>query len=535
MSLIPNIHPVFEGTPLPSPQVACAMDCVEKFIPKTQRKSPIFQKVNSLLCHYDNAWSDEEMRIYLTEIEEFFRSGAGTDFIILNWYSLLNWIQAGEYNWERAYTAGSFNSDFYSRYSMSTQDIWLSLSKTNDEAFNEDGFKYYEHFLNPYVGTNLIQRKLLEKVRGVDGEIIDWYQNGNITNAYSFQFAEFPGWDKAKVLIIGSKLLKNAESILISLKDENCPNRFILSHSFLDTDYLSDITSLRFEGVNICFQRYVSGNLTGFLDLFRIQKIYTKEHAQLIDYYIIRRLSDTLFLDDLLENRIYRTRTPDRPGRFVQLLPAWIPWENKWSAGVTWEDHYDWQGILIQRWVRMNMDNAEGVIPNWTSTDVWERWVNFTGNDILGDWFYNKPPASRNSYYEDRNHITGFGPDSGQSLYKPYIFSSKTRFFDEDANTFSGKKKVVLYWFNEDKTSENLELDGASTKFVFSQKTREDSSNYVKKIVDLGDLDVLEFNSTEHTNDANVNYWTELMYSENLLLDDEHNRTVFSKSERDPS
>ena len=519
----------------------CEMgNCVERFIPKNMRGTPLFDKIGELMCRYENTWSDLDLKMYLQTIDDFYRTGTG-GFKVLNWYSLMSWLEASEFNWTDNFAGGNGvgEEDFYSKYSLSTKDIWLSFSAANDNAFDEEGFNYYTWFLEPYVGTNLIQRKLLEKLDGIDGEVIDWYDNYNIINAYSFQFKEFPGWEKTKILIIGSKLLKNAESILISIKDANCPNRFILSHSFLDTDYLSDITALRFEGVDICFQRFVDGVVPQYADLFRIQKFYTKWHTEIIDYYHIKKLSVDFEMDDLVENKIYGTHTPDRPGRFVQMLPAWMPQgSNTWEAGVTWEDHYDWRSVTVTNLVRNFLDKEREPL-FWTDADVWGRWIGWTGDPE--EWVYNKPPSSQAEYYEDRNFITGFGPTSGRSLYEPIIFSRRQRIYDESASVFSGKKRIINYWLTEDELSKSLILDDTRVKVIYSEKTREDTSNHYYNVVTIWgnvpytvgasvpyELTVFDFNLSEHKNDTLVHYWDVLRYSDNLILDDKPTRIAYS-------
>lgn len=468
MAIIVNPHSAYVATASEVTE-ECDVGCVEKFIPKHLRENPLYEKVSQLMCYYENAWTDAELREYLTALEDFYRTGFG-GLQLLNWYSVINWIEAGDFTWNDDVADTGFSDDFYNKYSLSTQDIWLSLSAANKEEFNEDGFKYYSWFLEPYIGTSLIQKKLLEKLEDTDGTLVDWYETGGIINSYSFQFDEFPGWEKAKVLIIGSKLLKNAESILLSLKDENCPNRFILSHSHLDTDYLSDITAMQFEGVTICFQRYESRSVSDLMDLFDVRKTYIKEHAKLIDYFIIRRLSVDFVLDELQENKIYATRTPERPGRFVQLMPAWMPFNNTWSAGVTWEDHYDWTSIIVTNLVRNSLDKERFPL-TWTTADVWSRWIGWEGDPA--EWIYNKPPANVEEYYVDRNFITGFEPETERSLYKVMIHSNKIRDFDPEANATSNRSTIVNYWVEETQMSENLFMDEPLTKVVYSQNTQE--------------------------------------------------------------
>jgi len=516
VSIIINPHSAYVAS-ASEPLAKCEIGCVEKFIPKHLNDNPLFEKISYLMCYYENAWTDAEIRQYLSSAKEFYRTRLGNSQV-LNWFSLISWIEAQPNNWSDSFynngfgdigSAGS-SQDFYQKYSLSTKDIWLSFSSVNQSPFNEDGFNYYGYFIEPYIGTNLIQRKLLEKLELDNGEVIDWYNAQGIINSYSFQLEEFPGWDKTKILIIGSRLLKNAESILLSVKDKNCPNRFILSHSFLDMDYLSDITALQFEGVTICFQRYREDGIPS-VDLFKINKLYTKIHYELINYFIIRRLSVDLILDELLENKIFRTHTPNRKGKFVQLLPAWIPFNNTWSHAVTWEDHYDWQSIIVTNLIRKVIEKEREPL-YWTTQDIWGRWIGWEGDPA--EWIYNKPPLNRNDYYENSNFIAGFEPESGKSLFKPLVFSNKVREFLYWLDVDNPNQEIIRYWTEDFSLSETLFQDEPRSKTVYSNKIR--------------------WTPTNNYNQEIIRYWTEdFSLSETLFQDEPRSKTVYSNKIRE--
>ena len=240
-----NPHPAFPADETQLSSSDCDLGCIERFTPKRLRKNPLFKHVDYLSCFFENRWSDIEMLRYLEELRTFYRKNLNFGDQFLNWYTLISWLEASGFSWDNAVgkAFGIDNEDFYSRYDLSTKDIWLSMSAANGKAFNESGFDYYQWMIDPYIGTNLIQRKIIEKL-DLDAVVVDWYENKNIINAYNFTMKDFPGWEKAKLLIINSKLMKNAESILISLRDENCPHRLLLSDGgHLDRDFLSDISA----------------------------------------------------------------------------------------------------------------------------------------------------------------------------------------------------------------------------------------------------------------------------------------------------
>jgi len=537
-----NPHPPYDGndTVIDTRE----FNCVSRYIPNHLRENPLYKKVSELMCHYETKWTDAEIRMYLHEASEFFRTGDG-GLALLNWYSLINWVQAAPYDWYTQTTGAGFDSDdFYQKYPLSTKEIWLSMSAANKQDFNEDGFDYWQWTLEPYVGTNLIQRKLLEKLES-EAEIIDWYHNDNIVNAYEFLYDEFPGWEKAKLLIIGSKLLKNAESILISIKDSNCPNRFILSHSYLDTDYLSDITALKFEGVHICFQRYNSTLIKdGFEPLKDIWRLYTRIHKQMVEYFVIKKLSSDLILDDLRENKIFNTKYSVHKGKFVQLLPSTMFGTGKWDSGMTWEDHFEWGDINITNLVRVHLDKEREPL-YWDSGDTWDRWIGWEGDPE--DWTYMKPGCDRTQYYTDSNFITGFEPLTLRSFYKPLVKSKITRDYDETAFVFTNNKKVINMWGDPFILSKTLEFDNDVYKVVQSKYTREDTSNHYESNVNIwGDLDwsegvdiykltTLDNKVFEHITSSEAVAWDEYTSSGTLELDEEVYKTVYEKKTSEES
>ena len=442
-----NPHPPFPAPDAPTRETLCDLGCIERFTPKRLRDNELFKMIDYLGCYQDNMWTDEELLFYLQELEEFFRRDLSGGDQLLNWYSLISWLEANKYTWVEYGVAGLGSDDFFSRYDLSLKDIWVSMSKANGDEINERSFEFYEWFLRPYIGTNLIQRKLLEKLE-IDGQVIDWYENKGIPNSYSFLMDEYPGDEKARLLIINSKLLKNAESILISLRDSRCPTRFLLSDGgVLDRDFLSDIISNRFEGVNICFQRY-SGFYVGLFSYFDfdtfVRKLVTKVTGARVFYFDSKELSGDLDLDGLSERMVFETKTNIWPTTFVQLMPAYVGNSDKWSYPTTWEDHFIWGSEEITNLVRTRLPYEESFEGRgWTRDADWQRWTDWHGEQN-SSWRYNKPPLGERDYYENRNFIPTYEPSSGNSLYAVVVKSKNTQ--EGVSDVFNNRKQMVRYW-----------------------------------------------------------------------------------------
>ena len=332
---------------------------------------------------------------------------------------------------------------------LSTKDIWLSMSAANGNTFNESGFDYWQWMIDPYIGTNLIQRKIIEKLE-LDTMVVDWYDNNNIINAYSFVMENFPGWEKAKLIIINSKLMKNAESILISLRDERCPHRLLLSDGgHLDRDFLSDISAQTFEGVHICFQRYkevivdVFGALSDNLIRFEIEST----HMYLVDYFASYSMSENLQLDGLADRTVFTTKTNIWPPRFIQLLPADHGSGTAWSQSKTWEDQYNWSSMDITNLIRNFLPYEEDWAgQGWPQDETWERWRDWSGR-LNNSWHYNKPSTAsdpRRDYYENPNYPPTYEPAGGLSLYRPIIRSQKS--FESVQDVLSNRSQIVNFW-----------------------------------------------------------------------------------------
>jgi len=478
MNLFNNPHPAFPAELSAEQTSICDLGCYERYMPKKLRSNELFKQIDYLGCHGDNQWTDDEMFAYLEELSTFFRKSLNFGTQILNWYSLINWLQASQFTWESSSTGfGIDDDDFYSRYDLSTKDIWLSMSAANGNTFNESGFNYFQWMIDPYIGTNLIQRKIIEKLE-LDAVVVDWYDNKNIINAYSFVMDNFPGWEKAKLIIINSKLMKNAESILISLRDERCPHRLLLSDGgHLDRDFLSDISAQKFEGVHICFQRYKSVIVDLFTpiadDFIRYEVLST--HMYLIDYFASYSLSVNLQLDGLADRTVFSTKTNIWPTKFVQLLPAVHGNNSNWSPNKTWEDHYDWMSVNITNLIRNYLpyeEDWEG--QGWPQDEDWQRWRDWSGR-LNADWKYNKPNTSadpRRDYYENPNYPPTYEPATGISLYRPIIQ------FDRNSigvgNVQNNKSQIINFWdefFLSDNEFISPATDQLPVKYIITRFT----------------------------------------------------------------
>jgi len=403
------------------------MSCIIPLLPTNLQNVDLYKRVDELICLQDNLWTDAEISEYLFEASALQRASLEGSGGILTWYSMESWLEMTEASWETAeYGGGPELSDLgVITPLIPTSSMWNSISTVNGEEFNEDGFQLWSHMLEPYMGTNLIQRILLESLK-IDGEVVDWYEDFLPINYYSFLLPTFPGWDKVAVLVETSNLIKNAESKLASLKDSNCKNRLILSHGFLDLDYLSDIYGETYKDAFLCFEN-ISHCVYIFPDYYLQKAVNRYQDGGLIRFWEIFELSDSLYLDWGVANKIYATYSHDHIASYYKvqhLLPTVINnLENDWLHGKTWEDYYDWNGVEINELIRQKVLDT-GVDPKWDITSTWEPDLTWTGD--LDDWTYHKPGCVRCECVCDPMIIPGYEPGNGISLYKPLVFSKNT-------------------------------------------------------------------------------------------------------------
>lgn len=447
--------------------------CVMPFIPYRLRENTFYQQVNTLICIEDDKFSDQELRTFLDARTEFVRSGLHTSYISLNWFSQSTWVEAGEYNWTDSQTAGS---NFTARVVIprtTNLEIWKDISNVVGEAFNEDGFNIWSKFIEPYTGTNLIQRQLLKHLR-LDGIVKDWYNDSAPVNTYSFVFREFPGWERTKTLILASQVLKNVESSISTVKDENCPHALILSEGYLDSDFVSDIYGDKYYGSYICFQRFITQNFEVFSQLgFEYTRTRTKSDG--INYWQEIFLSDNLYLSEPKFDRYFRTHVSLTPGKFVQLMPAYLKdLDNKWSPIVTWENYNTWDGIEITNMVRTRLYSE---IPfDWTYINpvndlpqTWETFATWEGDVVETLWQHNRP-CSGTDCIVNRNFIPYFEQSTGRSLYEVIVFSNHISDFDQNADILIANE-YLAYWWDTDTTLGYMLLDEPLSTTVHVQKT----------------------------------------------------------------
>jgi len=451
-------------------------NCYEDFIPYRLRSNSLYKRVNTLLCLADGNFDDASLLTYLTESNNISRVGFHSKYFDLNWYSQLSWEEAYRYGWKDSYGAGA-DGNFKSKDTparIKNSDIWRNFSELNKESFNKRGFDVWNHLFEPYVGTNLIQRKMLESLR-LNGTVVDWYDDLTPVNTYSFIFDEFPGWDKTKALILASRALKNAESYLSSVKDKNCPHGLRLSHGFLDSDFVSDIYGEKFYGAYICFQRY-ENQLLSYVNDFFTGYLRTKFHNEQLNFWNEIFLSENLFMDERNANRIFRTRTKLLPGSYVQMLPGYLKGSrNNWSNAVEWEDQYTWESINITKTVWLDMKHTpmdwNFIDPNSGENMVWNTSNSWMGDIDESTWSYNRP-CSGEQCIVNRNFIPGFEPGNGNSLYHVHITSENTSTFDPNADVLISRGGIVKFW-DPNFVLGYMSLDGAKEKFIYNEWTRE--------------------------------------------------------------
>lgn len=394
-------------------------NCVLHLLPVNLQKLDIYNRVNELICNQDELFSDNDILDYLTRAGTIVRTSLSPNAHEITWDSPLTWEETIDATWNdpNTYTSSTIDSNPMSD-EFELFKLYQDIAIVNGGAISETGFQFWEHFITPYIGTNIVQRVLLDSLR-IEGKVNDWYDNFTAVNTYDFVIDEFPGWDKAGILIEGSRLLKNAESKLTSLKDTNCVPRLQLSDGGrLDNELLSDIATEDYKGVKICFQHFNS-NFLNVSDDDIVSFDVLSETAKQLFYWETQTLSHNLYLDEPAANKLYRTNTPERLGKFVQMLPAYL-WGDGWAPEVTWESHVSWVGPLIEGLVRLEIGKTSII---WTPTLTWTDDLEWAGDPT--DWYYNKP-CTLNDCIEDRNFIPGFGPSDGASLYNLIVFGTQT-------------------------------------------------------------------------------------------------------------
>jgi len=405
------------------------MNCILPLIPKKLQENDLYLRIADLLCLYENKWEDSEFSDYLEETNVLQRSGLTNSGGTLSWFSMQSWLEMQTASWEDPSYGGGPSLIDIGKITpiIPTDTIWESKSKLNNTRFNNDGFNLWQHAIDPYRGTNLIQRVLIETLQLDNARVLDWYEDRLPENYYSFVMESFPGWEKTDLLIESSNTLKNAESKLASLKDDNCKHRFILSSGNLDLDYVSDIYGNKYKETFLCFEN-ISQHKIKYQENIGVNKfIHRYTDLGLIKFWEIFNLSSNLSLDWGVSNKIYRTYFHEHVDSYFkvqQLLPAVInDMQNIWSHGKTWEDYYTWNGIDITQLVRQ-LSIETGPDPKWSPDRHWEGELTWTGD--LSSWTYRKPGCSFCECICDDNYIPGYEPISGKSLYTTKIFEKHT-------------------------------------------------------------------------------------------------------------
>jgi len=404
------------------------MSCILPLLPVNLQKLDLYQRIDELICLQDNLWTDEELLEYLYKAKTLQRGSLEGSGGILSWFSMEDWLSMKEASWDNAQYGGGPSLTDIGEITpiIPTESLWSNLSKVNQRTFVKDGFALWNHMLEPYMGTNLIQRILLETLK-IDGKVVDWYDDFLPVGYYSFVMEDFPGWDKVKALVETSQLIKNAESKLASLKDYNCKSRLLLSHGFLDLDYLSDIYGETYNGAFLCFEN-ISKITYSFPEYYELHRINRHTDGGILKFWEIFELSDTLKLDWGTANKIYRTynheRVPSPYFKVVQFFPSVIQEpENDWTHGKTWEDYYSWKGIEITELVRQKVIETGPVI-DWDPSRHWEGNLTWTGD--LNSWSYHKPGCDRCECTCEDHVIPGYEPGNGISMYYTTTYTKNT-------------------------------------------------------------------------------------------------------------
>ena len=206
-------------------------DYYDRFLPYNLREVPFYKVVNNLIHAKDDLWTDDELESYFnvyTPYEDYFVSNSSTK--------------------ETLYT-----KDFYESYPATSADIWYEASKLNNHEINKDGVKFWEFIMDPYLGTNLIQQKLIEKVEVQNGTVIEWWEANNLVNTYTLKMDFYPGDEKVRFLIQSSLKMKNIESKLTSVTDSECPSALRLNIGELNLKRLNGNYTNYYFDIGLCF------------------------------------------------------------------------------------------------------------------------------------------------------------------------------------------------------------------------------------------------------------------------------------------
>lgn len=216
-----------------------------------------------------------------------------------------------------------------------------------DSKINPDGLDYWNSFIEPWIGTSEIQRFIL-KLMKLNGELLEWYTQGQPVNTYTFQLDRAPSVDVIRKLIKLSLSLKNIESHLTAIHDKNCPKMLTLSETTNNLDYylLSDITANSIDGVKICFTgsyKFDIHKSTGeSLWEISIDKSHTSEHVYTVPFWKQLLLDEDIYLNDSPDTFIWSSYWRSLPNEFIQLPPAMNSYTLKWDHKYKWSKDISW-------------------------------------------------------------------------------------------------------------------------------------------------------------------------------------------------
>jgi len=145
-------------------------NCLLHLLPTNLQKLDIYKKINSIYCR-DKDYTDQDIKDYLerSNTNIAIRSGLKVERVLLDWYSRTEWEETNQATWDVPVKLESNIKTGGIMMSSTTNDVYKALINSRNEEFNPEGFKYWRHMLDPYIGTNLIQRKILE-ILGIEGD-----------------------------------------------------------------------------------------------------------------------------------------------------------------------------------------------------------------------------------------------------------------------------------------------------------------------------------------------------------------------------
>lgn len=362
---------------------------IKKWLPLNLQKAEYFDVVSELISYGDTKYDDKLLMNRIDESLYINRSITGEELYAFDWW----------------------DSDMAS--SSDIQGVFEDIANINNAP--AEYFSPWVNLIEPYVGTESIQQLIIDSLN-LNGYISNWYDTYGAVNTYDIILDEFPGWDIVKVLIESSTKLKNIESKLKTIRDNNCAEALRFDIGRLNIDKLSGSVSDTFLGVGLCFFR---------------------KHDYWMDVGILFSTDyalDTLYhLNGGIALGVDELGNPYTEVRSEVILSADIP--------ITTYGEYDQRRDLVTGIVTETIGGGSSIhtyyletIPGYNFNNVWDidvwdasLWETGTYVDrvreLLNEPLFNFIPGVGLNYYGYENEVPDPIP---RSIYETEIFFAHT-------------------------------------------------------------------------------------------------------------